>query len=293
MSTSKYDEVTTAHILSRAWVDTYEEIAAKAQLVRTVFAARGLKIRNGSALSQLLSQADRLSRAWREQRVSGIQVLCEAAHVNRLADAVSSLPDEPGIQEALKRMAGSVMQPDDRSFSPGKDMLWEVVLLAELRQRGLRAWAGEPDIMVDFGSGDYPIACKKIWSENNVENQIKKGGKQLAPFGNGGIVALNLDDLIPAGHLVRQPDMAAATDFMSEFNLAFVERHRGVLQRAIVNGRCDGFIISTTANALLTDEETQFNLVSQTSLWHLAGGIAETFQRFRGFAEAQHMPMGM
>ncbi|WP_205929461.1 hypothetical protein [Rhizobium leguminosarum] len=43
--------------------------------------------------------------------------------------------------------------------------------------------AAEPDIVVDFGMGDYPIACKKIWSERNVESQVRKGTKQLAPFG--------------------------------------------------------------------------------------------------------------
>jgi hypothetical protein len=216
-----------------------------------------------------------------------MQVLCEATHVNRLADAVSSLPEEPGIQEALKRMAGSVMQPDDRTFSQGKDMLWEVVLLADLRQRGLRARAEEPDIMVDFGSGDYPIACKKIWSENNVEHQIKKAGKQLAPFGNGGIIALNLDDLTPAGHLIDQSNKAGLRQFLAEYNLAFIARHRSIMQRSILDGRCDGFIISTAANALLTDEKPQLNLGSQTSLWHLAEGNPAAHGRFLEFVRAQ------
>jgi hypothetical protein len=207
--------------------------------------------------------------------------------VNRLADAIISLPDESGIQEALERMAGNIMQPDDRRTSQGKDMLWEVALLADLRSYGLSGRAAEPDILVDFGRGDYPIACKKIWSENGVKKHVSKGAKQLSPFKNGGVIALNLDDLTPAGHVVAQPDKVSAKQFLDDFNMAFVERHRNVLQRAILDGKCDGFIISTTAVAVLEKEETPLYLATQSSLWHLREAKPEAGERFRGFAQAQ------
>lgn len=280
-------EVKTANVLSLAWTDTYEEIAAKAQLVRVVLEKRNVKIRPGSAMSQLLKQADILSRAWAEQREPEKRVLCEAAHVNRLADAITYLPDEPGIQEALKRMAGNVMQPDDRSTSQGNDALWEVVLLADLKKNGLSGRAAEPDIVVDFGMSDYPIACKKIWSENGVEKHVSKGAKQIAPFGNGGIIALNLDDLTPAGHVVSQSNKVVAKQFLDDFNMAFVERHRNVLQQAIMDGKCDGFIISTTAVAVLEEEETPLYLATQSSLWHLKEASSEARERFLAFAQVQ------
>jgi hypothetical protein len=75
---------------------------------------------------------------------------------------VIALPAEPGIKEALKRMAGSDMRPDSRDPSQGKDALWEVMLLGDLRERGITAIAAEPDILVTLEFGDYPIACKKI-----------------------------------------------------------------------------------------------------------------------------------
>lgn len=280
-------EFNQATVVNRAWTDTYAEIAAKAQLVRDILQKRNVRLGNGSALSQLLKQADVLSREWTAQRVPDIRVLCEAAHVNRLADAIASLPDEPGIQEALRRMAGSVMQPDDRSNSQGKDALWEVALLADLRRHGLSGIAAEPDIVVTFGKGDYPIACKKIWSENGVEKQVSKGAKQLQPLGNGGIIALNLDDLTPAGHLVAQPDKTSAKQFLNDFNMQFINRHRNVLQRAIMDEKCDGFIISTTAAAALSEEKTAFNLVTQSSLWHLKEASPAALERFVAFAQAQ------
>jgi hypothetical protein len=275
-------------LVSQARHDSYEQIAAKAHLVRQIFAQRGINIRRGSALEQVLSKADLLSQAWNTGAESpGANVLCEAAFVNRLADAITALPDEAGLKEALKRMAGSIMQPDDRQASQGKDAVWEVVLLADLKVRGMKAIAAEPDILVNFGIGDYPIACKKVWSEDNVEKQISKGGKQLRPFSNGGVIALNLDDLVPQGHVVAEPNRAAGQSFLFGFNSAFVARNRVVLERAIETGKCDGFIISTTSPAVLQEEETSFNLCTATSLWHIGEADAVRVQRFRAFAQAQ------
>ncbi|VTZ59308.1 hypothetical protein [Sinorhizobium medicae] len=279
-------EVKTSPVLSRAWVDAYERVAAKAQLVRDILARRGVRLRDGSALSQLLKQADILSREWAAQRVVDMRVLAEAAHVNRLADSIAALSDEPGIQEALRRMAGGVMQPDNRDASQGKDALWEMALLADLSNAGLSAKAAEPDIVVDFGMGEYPIACKKIWSEKGVEGHVSKGAKQLASFGNRGIIALNLDDLAPAGRFLHDQNGVSGMQFLDAFNMDFVSRHRRVLQRAIMAGKCDGFILSTTTTAVLSEEAEPFNLVTQTSLWHLQEGAADGRERFLAFAQA-------
>ncbi|HCI1651737.1 TPA: hypothetical protein NOE00_002087 [Pseudomonas aeruginosa] len=286
-------EINSAHVLSLARVDAYERIAAKAQLVRGILARRGVRLRDGSALSQLLKQTDILSREWAEERVPEMRVLAEAAHVNRLADSVTALANEPGIQQALERMAGSVMQPDNRDASQGKDALWEVALLADLSNAGLSAKAAEPDIVVDFGMGEYPIACKKIWSEKGVGGHVSKGAKQLAPFGNGGIIALNLDDLAPAGSLLHDQNRVTARQFLDAFNMDFVNRHRRVLQRALMDGKCDGFILSTTTTAVLAEEEEPFNLVTQTSLWHLKEGAADGRGRFLAFAQAHRSANGV
>lgn len=277
----------TVNVFSKAWIDSYEEIAAKALLVREVLEQRNVKVRAGSALSQLLNQAEILRRAWVDQVEPDPRVLWEAGYVNRLADAITYLPDEPGIQEALKRMAGSVMQPDDRSTSQGKDALWEVVLLADLKKSGLTGVAAEPDILVDIGSGFYPIACKKIWSERSVKKRVSHAAKQLAPFKNGGVIALNLDDLVPVGKVIAQPNKALAKQLLIDFNLAFIDRHRSVLQDAILAGKCDGFLISTTALAVLPQEETSLYLVSQTSLWHVKEAAPDACERFLEFANAQ------
>lgn len=80
----------------------------------------------------------------------------------------------------------------------------------------------------------------------------------------------------------------AAEQFLNEFNMAFINRHRNVLQQAIMDGKCDGFIISTTATAVLPEEKTAFNLVTQMSLWHLKEAAPDALERFLAFAQAQN-----
>ncbi|WP_338495812.1 hypothetical protein V5F23_17220 [Pseudomonas sp. WP18] len=279
---------TRSTLLNEHWTDSYAEVAAKVATVRDIFEAREIKVRPGSALSQLLKQADKLLEAWIEQRKPDNQTLIEALHVNRLADAITLLPDEPGIQQSLKRVAGSVMQPDDRSLSQGKDALWELVLQAHLITNGIAARAAEPDLMVDFGIGDYPVACKKIWSLKNLEKQVQKGCKQLAPFQHHGVIALNLDDLTPVGKVVAQPTKSLAIEFLAEFNMTFIAKHQRLLEQAVTTGRCDGFIISTAAAAILLEEETPLYLATQYTLWHTRNKSAAASDRFLAFASAHN-----
>lgn len=270
---------------SKAWTNTFDEIAAKAKNVRVGLEERGIKLRAGSALWQLLRQADTLSLVWAEGGKPRNEVVWDTLHVNRLADVVTNLLDEPGIEMALTRMAGSVMQPDDRRVSQGKAAFWELVLLSFLKDRGFSVKAAEPDILVDFGFGDYPIACKKSWSEKGIEDHVRKAAKQLAPFRNGGVIALNLDDLVPSGHGLAVPTLEQASLKLSRAQQSFIEKHKGLLAKAVIEGKCEGFIISTTVNAVLTEEETQPNLVSNFTVWS-GTESPEVTKRFLAFQHA-------
>ncbi len=270
---------------SKAWTDTFDQVAAKANHVRVGLEERGIRLRAGSALWQLLRQADTLSLVWAEGGKPRNEVVWDTLHVNRLADAVISLLDEPGIELALTRIASSVMQPEDRNVSQGKAALWELILLSFLKSRGFSVRAAEPDILVDFGFGDYPIACKKSWSEKGVKDHVRKAAKQLAPFRNGGLIALNLDDLVPPGHGLTAPTLDQAGSRLSLAQQAFIKKHKGLLAKAVIEGKCEGFIISTTVNAILTEEKTQPNLVSNFTVWSDAES-SEVSERFLAFQHA-------
>lgn len=278
---------TVTKLVNRASIDTYETIAAKTQEVRAIFHSRSIVIRSGSALDQLLKQADKLSKAWIEQKSPTPQVIFETAHVYRLADAITRNAEDPGVQQIFMRMARSVMQPYDRTASQGKDALWEVALLSDLKSNGLSAKAAEPDILVDVCGHQYPIACKKIWSESNVENQIRKASKQLAPFTNGGVIALNLDDLTPTGKYLRQSNKNGALATLSQFNIDFINRHEKIIKNSVSSGKCDGFYISTSCVVVLDGAEEPPYIATQSNLWNTIQCEAVAYERFISFAHAQ------
>lgn len=93
--------------------------------------------------------------------------------------------------------------------------------------------------------------------------------------------------MVPQGCLVARPNKATGQSVLFRLNLAFIARNRAVLERAIVTGKCDGFIISTTSPAILHEGETGFNLCTATSLWHIGDADPARVQRFRAFAQAQ------
>jgi len=176
-------------------MSTYEQVAARVQDVRNMLLQRQIRIRSGSVLDQLLRRAERLSEKWDSGAIAKLllnvesaadderalhvqslandyQLATDALHVNRLTSALLAIQDDQDVQQLLRRLAGGIVQPNDRNPSQAKDALWEVLLFAHLRDRGLIArFQDPPDIVMMLDGSEYPIACKKVWSE--------KGGKTI------------------------------------------------------------------------------------------------------------------
>jgi hypothetical protein len=84
------------------------------------------------------------------------------------------------------------------------------------------------------------------------------------------LVAINLDDLAPANALLRSQSQVSASDFLAKINHEVIERNHARLQRFIVDGRCDGLLVSTTTLADIVESTTRFNTHTQTTLWTLS-----------------------
>lgn len=204
-----------------------------------------------------------------------------AVHANRIAEAILSVRDDSDAQQCLARISGSDMNLSGRTKSQGKDHLWELDLIYALRRHGLSAkLVDPPDIVVDLAGAPLPIACKKVYSEKGVEAQLRKGTDQLKGKGKGGLVALNIDDLVPDDSILGSAGRAEASDFLAKFNAGFVERHRGTFQRFVKGGRCDGVLISTAVLADLVNSKPRFNLITETTIWTLDSAEPQVKARF-------------
>lgn len=252
---------------------TYQEVAAKAAEVRAAVDRLNIKMHRDCALAKLLRQAEALAREWQQgsSNPDWLPQLMDAAHSNRIADAIHAALDDPGALECIRRMCFNGVDISGRDPSRGKDALWELDLAHFLKRRGVGVRHEDPpDLIADFGFGPYPIACKKVYSERGIESQVRKGAQQLERQGRPGLVAINLDDLAPARSLLQSQSQSSASDFLAQFNHGVIDRNQARLQRFILDGRCDGILVATTTLADIIDSTTRFNTHTQTTLWSLA-----------------------
>lgn len=263
-------------------VQTYAQVAETVQRVQAALEARGFRCRNNSALGSLFRKARVLNEQWEaETNGQDILTLMQADEAVRIALAVEAVLDEPEAVEAIRRITKSDMHLSTRQPSQGKDALWELDLHLFLQNRRILVRIQEPDLVVTFPDFlcEYGVACKKVYSEDSVEKQLKKGCRQLLKTGIPGVVAFNLDDITPQSSILAQPTRLAANDFLHARNIAFMERHRRVFQQAVMSGGCDAILLATTAQADIEGMSPRFNRVTQVTLWTVNEAEAGTHIR--------------
>ena len=252
-------------------VQTYGEVAAAVQRVQAALKERGYKCNPNSALGSLFRKALLLNEQWKAQSKSqDILTLMQADDAVRIAAAVEEVLDDPDAAEPIRRITKSDMQLITRQPSQGKDALWELDLLSFMKRRGLPARMQEPpDLVVTLPGalGDYGIACKKVYSERSVAKQLQKGCRQLADMESPGVIAFNLDDMTPERAILVRPTRQAANDHLHGLNIAFMERHQRQFQDAVLSCRCDGVLLSITAQADVEGMSPRFNRVTEVTLW--------------------------
>lgn len=271
----------TERAASKIGVSTYAQIAEKVNGVRRLFVRRGISLHLQSVLSQIFGKAETLAKDFEAQLTveEGAERLVAMMHANRIADAILGVADEEAARECLIRIAKKDMDLGIRAASQGKDALWELELLAMLRSRGARAWLQEPDIAVALQDGEYPIACKKINSEPGMEDQVRSACNQLRKYGSQGIVALNIDELIPENNILRGESVGLTGRHLQKLAESFLDRHRLVLQKAVSGEKCDAVLISITAMIDIEGLKPRFSYQTETMFWSVTGKNAAGKER--------------
>lgn len=231
---------------------TPEDIIKSIEDTRDVFLRHKIKIRRGNSLDQLLTRAERETR----KRTKLTRTAMDLQYVIALTGLFIGLADEEGIRVPLDRIAKSEMDTGSAKFSQGKDAIWELACMANFKIGAMKVRLDEPDLVTDVGQGDYGVACKKIYSENNVEKCISNGVGQIAKAQMPGIVALNIDELvIPPGRMMYAWDQETLRGILQGYATDFMTRHRATLNKYGEDGTCDGFIISVSRAGWLLDRQ--------------------------------------
>ena len=247
----------------------FDVVAERSRELGRLLADRGVAFHRDSTLGVLLRDAERyaVDRAAGKSDMAMRQFV-NAMHAYRLAQAILPTQFDEDVEQCLRRIAGNDVNLSLRQQSMGKDHLWELELLVFLRRRGMKVRLQDPpDLMLALGGADYPIACKKIYSEKGVQGQMQKGARQLAKLGLGGVVAFNVDDLIAEDCILNSRSRQEAGDILATLNAQFILRHQGSIATYVADGRCDGALVSATS---LVDVETaspRFVNFTEVALW--------------------------
>lgn len=256
-------------------VQTYAEVHETVRRVQAALEERGYRCKPNSALGSLFQKARVLNEQWQAQTGDrDVLTLMQADDAVRIAAAVEEVLDDSDAKEAIRRITRSDMQLTTRQPSQGKDALWELDLLSFLRRQSVAVRLQEPPdlaITLPGALGDYGFACKKVYGEDSVTSQLRKGYQQLRAMGCPGVVAFNLDDITPERAVLVQPTRQAAGDALQRLNLAFVQRHQLDFQEAVMAGKCDGVLLAATAHADVAAMSPRFNRVTEFTYWTVQG----------------------
>lgn len=266
--------------------ETYLDMKEKAVALETFYAEEGVNIPKHSGVDVLIQSAKELSDAWLMGGARDVtkDVLHNAAHLSRVADAASVLHGDPQCKNYLKRLASGNLDLLNRERSEAKDILWELELLNVLRLHHIEAQLAEPpDIIAKFSGVTLGLACKKLYTEKNVEKVLSGGVAQIEREFEYGIVALNLDDLLQRKKVVVQRDYDMLGRSINNFNLEFMRRHERHFRKYLTEGRILSAFVSTGCLAYLRNGGVGFHNARQSTGWTIPELQEDKHKVFRSF----------
>lgn len=265
----------------------YAEVRARSLQIRELFRRKNIQFNPASDLGVLLKGAEALADKYDAGQLdaSDFHILLKAAQLDRIADALLLLEGELNCESYLQKLTSKSLNFLERSPSYAKDIYWEIELWSMLKKKCASVrLVDPPDIVLDTPDGTFPIACKKIYSSKNVARQLSAAVKQLEPFDGAGIVAVNIDDLVPGDSILRSATYAQMAQFIDAENVRFISSCHQPIQKYFGSGRLSAIAVSTSLLAEVVNEGTRFNNARQMTIWARPNAPAVVASRLDYFA---------
>lgn len=243
------------------------EIKRKANEILELYTESDVKLNSSSYLHMLLS---RTIKNFSENNTPF--EIFDALYVNRLYDPIMFINKSNKKKKYLKDILNGTLDFHNRKHSHAKNILFELELAHMISMKFDDLTLDEPDILVRFKDGDVGIACKKVTSNNNLEKQLSKGVKQINLNGfHFGIVAINIDNLIPENSILKQDTAKKALDKLHNLNMKFIKENERYFIKYLKESRLIAVIVHSSIIADITVSTPRFNNLSQTTMWTIQG----------------------
>src|SRR5581483_5015047 len=259
---------------------TFVHAKSSAIELEHLYAESGLPISPSCPLAKLIDNAKRLSDGWLLNEWDGLTRInaMYSCHLQRIAEAMLPLATVARRGRYLEHLTSSELDFFKRGASAAKDVLWELELWSLLRDAGAPAELRDPpDIVVPIDYAVLGIACKKVYSEKNVAKVLSEAVEQVEGEFDVGVVAVNLDELTPADHVLKvrtERDMARMLQARCD---EFVRQHERHLHKYLSTRRLIAAMVSIHVVAEVEEWNSSFNNCRQSTVWNIPG-LAERKQ---------------
>jgi hypothetical protein len=194
--------------------------------------------------------------------------------------------DNPIARKNLDVITKKSVELSKPERSHGKDYLFEFEMFNRIRTFGHSVRLEEPDLVADFGFGEYALACKKMNSLNGIEDRLRSGKNQLKNLPIPGVIALNIDSYVTLEEGLRVKDPSELSKKAEQFISEFCKETSRDLRR-IRNWRVDGIFISLTLPGLVRQgDKWAIYKAEQATLWYTEDKKLEALPRLTKVFEA-------
>jgi len=271
--------------LTTSSTQTYLHLKDKAKAIKRLYADNNIPLPPGCDLTELVADAQRFSDAWlmNDQATANYQLLFRVSSIDRVANAILPLATVPNRKRYLTDLTSGSLDFMQREPSKAKDILWELDLWSTLNSRGIDTDLHEPDLVVHFEDATVGIACKKLYSDNNVAKVLSEGVHQTESTHKFGLLAINLDDLLAGGQIFKASTQEAMGKIIQQINMDFLVKHKRHFKRYLQPGRVISAIVSTSLLADLSPNKPAFNTASQLTGWAIPGLSPEKQKQLQRF----------
>jgi len=241
---------------------TNEEIASKIDILNDAFSSRGLTIHPQSGMGFSISNAEEALK----NTDPTYQEIFSILQFERAARAVVAVLDQKNVQLSLRRLLDGSLDFFDRKPSVAKNTLFELEIYRSLSIRNAVSSLDEPDVLLHINKQTVGFACKKTYSEANLSKTLSKAVSQIEKSHcEYGVVAFNIDDLLPGGRVLQSTSYDAAGEIVAGVCNEFLRSHSASFQKYFRGSRIIGAL--AFCSVMLDLNDTAFNNFQQWYLW--------------------------